>query len=289
MNTSCALCVTPLTIMDTVLGENKLSDGGILCNKCLNKATAVNSDLVNSLINYSLIEIRDLVWSASIEETEEVVEEPVVETTTSRTTMTFSHTVQFTIDKPKPTRSDEIKEQIATLNSNLNASLGNQIRELEKILDQDERILAIEKGSYMQENNEGVLVATQRRMIFIYKRIFGNINKDEFVYHTITNVLYGSGDGTSLLKIYINTSSNVKANIVLDNKESAKLFYETIKNYINIPEKRVKQHSAHPVSLQKEDPSTVFDKLEKLGKLRENGILTEEEFTEQKKKLLNKL
>ncbi|AZA80154.1 SHOCT domain-containing protein [Chryseobacterium sp. G0186] len=33
----------------------------------------------------------------------------------------------------------------------------------------------------------------------------------------------------------------------------------------------------------------VFEQLEKLGKLRENGILTDAEFTEQKMKLLEQL
>ena len=50
MNTDCALCGLPLTSMDTLLGENKLSDGGALCNKCLNKATNINKELVSDLI-----------------------------------------------------------------------------------------------------------------------------------------------------------------------------------------------------------------------------------------------
>lgn len=39
-----------------------------------------------------------------------------------------------------------------------------------------------------------------------------------------------------------------------------------------------------------EEPElSVFDLLEQLGQLRENGILTDDEFTEQKKRLLEKL
>ncbi|WP_374759496.1 SHOCT domain-containing protein [Chryseobacterium ginsenosidimutans] len=33
---------------------------------------------------------------------------------------------------------------------------------------------------------------------------------------------------------------------------------------------------------------TVLDQLEQLGRLKESGVLTEEEFLEQKKKLINK-
>jgi membrane protease subunit (stomatin/prohibitin family) len=46
-----------------------------------------------------------------------------------------------------------------------------------------------------------------------------------------------------------------------------------------------------PADLEKSnrDNNKVFEDLEKLGSLREKGILTEDEFTEKKKELLNKL
>jgi hypothetical protein len=39
----------------------------------------------------------------------------------------------------------------------------------------------------------------------------------------------------------------------------------------------------------KEASGNVFEQLEKLGKLKEMGVLTDAEFAEQKKKLLDKL
>ncbi|UKB81643.1 SHOCT domain-containing protein [Chryseobacterium sp. MEBOG07] len=42
-------------------------------------------------------------------------------------------------------------------------------------------------------------------------------------------------------------------------------------------------------STNKEDSGTILEQLEKFGKLRESGILTDTEFAEQKKKLLDKL
>jgi len=38
---------------------------------------------------------------------------------------------------------------------------------------------------------------------------------------------------------------------------------------------------------QNKTEPTVLDQLEQLGRLRESGVLTEEEFTEQKKRLLD--
>lgn len=295
MNTSCALCGIPLSPMDTVLGENKLSDGGILCNRCLNKATAINKDLVNNLINYSLTEIRDLVWSESIEEVDEIEEEPVVEASVSRTTITFSHTVRFSIDKAKPTRSEEIRNQILALNTTLSASVNNEVDELVNILNTDEKIIVIADAKYLHNKMDGLLLATQHRVIFLNKGFFGNLYQNEFQYQDINSVLYGPGESSTLLKMLINGS---QTDFIFKNKNSAQLFYEAIEDYVNSSGNQLKQQLTHPAPkspifkpepAQKEDPLTVFDKLEKLGRLKESGILTDEEFAEQKKKLLDKL
>ncbi|WP_347218949.1 SHOCT domain-containing protein [Chryseobacterium sp.] len=297
MNTNCALCGLPLTPMDTVLGENKLSDGGILCNKCLNKATAVNKDLVHSLMNYSLAEIRDLVWGESIEELEEVEEieeESVIETSVSHTSITFSHTsVRFSIGKTKPTRFDEIQEQIFALNVKLSSSVNDEVGELVKVLDTDEKLVAIADARYLHNNANGLLLATQRRVVFLNKKFFGSIYKKEFPHQNINTVLDNTGEKDSLLKIL---TKGPTADFILNGSNSAQLFCEGIESYIKSSEHKQKPQFAHPEfqsprpePVQKEDHSTVFDKLEKLGRLRDNGILTDDEFAEQKKKLLNKL
>ncbi|MGE8552596.1 MAG: PH domain-containing protein [Chryseobacterium jejuense] len=295
MNTSCALCGIPLTPMDTVLGENKLSDGGILCNKCLNKATAVNQDLVNGLINYSLTEIRDLVWSESIEEIEEVEEESVVETSVSRATITFSHSVRFSIDNAKPRRSEEIKDQIFDLNAKLSASVNNEVDELVSILSTDEKLIAIADAKYLRKKMDGLLLATQHRVVFLNKGFFGNLYQNEFQYQDINSILYDPEESSNQVKMLINGS---QADFIFKNKNNAQLFCEAIEDYANSSKNQLKPSATYPEPKspifkpeppQKEDPSTVFDKLEKLGRLKESGILTDEEFAEQKKKLLDKL
>ncbi|SDI88843.1 PH domain-containing protein [Chryseobacterium jejuense] len=295
MNTSCALCGIPLTPMDTVLGENKLSDGGILCNKCLNKATAVNQDLVNGLINYSLTEIRDLVWSESIEEIEEVEEESIVETSVSRTTITFSHSVRFSIDNAKPRRSEEIKDQIFDLDAKLSASVNNEVDELVNILSTYEKLIAIADAKYVHNKMNGLLLATQHRVVFLNKGFFGNLYQNEFQYQDINSILHDPEESSNQLKMFINGS---EADFIFKNKNNAQLFCDAIKDYANSSKNQLKPSATHPEPKspifkpeppQKEDPSTVFDKLEKLGRLKESGILTDEEFAEQKKKLLDKL
>ena len=288
MNTNCALCGIPLTAMDTVLGENKLSDGGILCNKCLNKATNINKDLVYDLGNYSLVQVRDIVLGEIIEEKEEEIElEPVVEPPVSRTVVTFSHSFQINIGKKEPeepTRLDEIRDQIVALNAQINIFANVEINELANVLDKDERLIAIAEGKYLNNNLDGILVSTERRVIFIDRNLVGNAKENEFPHHKIVSAQHSYGLVSSELKLY--TNEGIKAEFKFNNRNAAKIFYEAIQNYIHSPQNPLRQHQG---STREEDAGAVFEKLEKLGDLREKGILTNEEFEMQKKKLLDKL
>ncbi|REC65990.1 hypothetical protein DRF59_14005 [Chryseobacterium flavum] len=70
-------------------------------------------------------------------------------------------------------------------------------------------------------------------------------------------------------------------------KEDAEKFYDRIKGLYN--NDQVSPQKQANYSVTEHSPQIIFDQLEKLGKLRENGILTDIEFTEQKRKLLEKL
>ncbi|WP_374464126.1 SHOCT domain-containing protein [Chryseobacterium sp.] len=71
-------------------------------------------------------------------------------------------------------------------------------------------------------------------------------------------------------------------------KEDAEKFYDTIKTFYNAPQ-QLSPKQTDTVSKGTVSSEEIFNQLEKLGKLRENGILTDAEFTEQKKKLLEQL
>lgn len=294
MNTDCALCGLPLTSMDTLLGENKLSDGGALCNKCLNKATNFNKELVSDLANYSLVQIRDIVLRENMEEEEEEQVEP--EVSAPRVVTQTSHSIQFSFTSgTKATgRLDEIKDQIAALNARLSIFVNGEVSELVNVLDKDEKIIAIAEGKYLYNNLEGILVSTGRRVVFVDKKLFGGVSENEFLHHQITSVQHSTGLISSELKIF---TQSLKAEFKLYSRNAAKIFYDAIQGYVynsrNQQQQQVQQEKQpeKPKSgpVKKEDPSAIFDKLEKLGKLRESGILTDEEFAEQKKKLLDKL
>ncbi|AZA76799.1 DUF4428 domain-containing protein [Chryseobacterium sp. G0186] len=289
MNTNCALCGMPLTSMDTILGENKLSDGGILCNKCLNKATNINKDLVYDLINYSLVQIRDIVLGENIADKEDAEvdtrEIPLVESVESQTVVISSHSVQVNVNtKEDTTRLTEIKEQIDALHIQLSIFADYAVKKLPAVLGNDEGIIAIAEGKYVNNNLDGILVSTEQRVIFTDKVPLGEVAENEFPLHKIVSIQHSYGLISSELKIF--TNEGIKAEFKLQNRNAAKTFYEAIQNYIYSPQNRLNQQGQQSI---KEDAEAVFDKLEKLGELKENGILTSEEFEEQKKKLLDKL
>lgn len=291
MNTDCALCGLPLTSMDTLLGENKLSDGGVLCNKCLNKATHINKELVSDLASYSLVQVRDIVLKESIEE--EGWDETEIPAPKLVTETTHSIQFSFTTGTSIPSRIDEIKDQIAALNARLSIFVNSEVSELVNVLDKNEKIIAIAEGKYLYNNLEGILVSTEKRVIFVDKKLFGGVVEHEFSHQEITSLQHRSGLISSELKIF---TDRIKAEFKLYNRNAAKVFYDAIHGYVyNSQNQPAKQQPVRPAEkpqqgpVKKEDPAVIFDKLEKLGKLRENGILTEEEFAEQKKKLLDKL
>ena len=292
MNTDCALCGLPLTSMDTLLGENKLSDGGTLCNKCLNKATNINKELVADLTSYSLVQVRDIVLRGSVEE-----EEPVeTDIPAPRMATETSQPIQYGYTTEMPNRLEEIKHQIAALNANLSIFVNSEVKELVNVLEKNEKIIAIAEGKYLYNNLEGILVSTQSRVVFVDKKFFGGVSENEFPHNRITSIQHSNGILSSELKLF---TDGLKAEFKLYNRNAAKAFYDAIQGNIYSSQNQLSQEQEiqqvkkpekqEQISVKKEDPSVIFDKLEKLGKLRENGILTDEEFAEQKKKLLDKL
>lgn len=248
---NCILCSKELKFMNTpTFGAGKLNDGGIVCTNCYKKINNANPKIAFKLKNYSLSQIQ------------EVLQEKV------------------NTDNSKNSRLDEIKEKIRNLNlSNTSIFLGRkEINELPKILADNENVNNIVQGTY--NNGNGILVSTDRRLIFIDKGLLYGLKVEDFPHDKISSIQYETG--LLLGKIKIHTSGNIA---LIDNveKSSARQFAEFVRNFISQPKQQ------EQIYVQTNSEPTILDQLEKLGKLRENGILTEDEFNDQKKKLLEKL
>jgi hypothetical protein len=273
--------------MDTLLGENKLSDGGILCNKCFNKATHINKDLVYDLIRYNIAQVQEMVQNGSDEDYEPV------ETKTEAPRITpISQSVQFNFIPEEPARPDGVKDQIAALNPVLNVLKDSEVNALLNILEADEKVVAIAEGTFEYNELKGMVLATQKAILFVDRNILGEFKK-KFPLTTITSIQHDSHLMSSALKVF---TPGFIAEFTLKSRGAAKKFYENVEPYLvrygNDSGAYIKQQQKpepQQESVKKEDPEVIFNRLEKLGKLRDDGILTEEEFAEQKKKLLAKL
>lgn len=246
---NCVLCSTELKFINTpTFGSGKLSDRETVCFPCYKKINSLNPKVASNLKNHSSADIKKL------------------------------HQEILLSEKHKVSRIDEIKNQIQNLNlSNGPNFLGRrEINELPNILAANETINNLAQGIY--NNGQGILVSTNRRLLFVDKGMLYGLKVEDFPLDKITSIQYETG--LLLGKIKIHTSGNVAEIKNVDNA-SARNFSEFVRDKISQPKEI---HTTTSIS----EPN-ILDQLEKLAKLKENGILSEDEFNEHKNKLLQKL
>lgn len=164
---------------------------------------------------------------------------------------------------------DEVKVQIKQA-SGIDSSLWKrEVNELPSILAETEGVSAILQGIY--DNKLGILIATSTRVLFLDKGLFGGLKVEEFQYEKISSVQFETGLIQGKLKIF--TSGNT-AEITNCDKRLVRLFAEYVQGRISAPK-------VSPVT-----GGDVVEKLERLAKLKEQGILSDEEFKQQKDKIL---
>ena len=127
-------------------------------------------------------------------------------------------------------------------------------------------------GTY--NNGQGILVATNRRLIFIDKGIL-SLKVEDFSYDKITSIESKTGIVFGRLTIY---ASGNKEKFEYADKELLRDFAEFLRAEISTQKPQSSPVASSPV----ENPSltmSVADELEKLAGLRDRGIITEEEFS----------
>ncbi|MDQ1161916.1 hypothetical protein QE422_002284 [Chryseobacterium sp. SORGH_AS 447] len=310
MNAICGLCGNPLTSMDTVTGENKLADGHLLCNKCFNQAASLNRDIVNNLSQFFLPEIRGIILQGKIG----LSENPM---SANSSGLQNTEVPSFGFGGI-PTRFDEIQDQIVALNARLSILVNGEVKELVNILERDEQLTAIAEALTIPGKIEGLLFSTPKRVVFIDKKLLGNVQKDEYPYHQIRSVEHVESLLYSTLRIFCKNGSS--AEFKLHNKSDGRNFSNAFNRYLNgsteqsvsqqqqqiqastfnlsnLPDQETPFHQKSSTESafqsgsndKRESADVIIQRLEKLGKLKEMGVLTEQEFAEQKRKLLERL
>ncbi|MED4783429.1 PH domain-containing protein [Brevibacillus choshinensis] len=158
------------------------------------------------------------------------------------------------------------------------AKIDKLIQEASTHLDPDEKIIASVLGAYETKVmgtdtvRNGVFLATDRRVFFFGKKMFG-FDSESFPYSTISSFEYGKGLMGKTMSFF---ASGNKVKMKWINAGEVDLFMETVR-------------SSMGKKIISEAPTQQIDSIEqikKLAELRDAGILTEEEFTAKKHKIL---
>lgn len=167
---------------------------------------------------------------------------------------------------------NEVKSQITNLDWAQKLLARNEIKRLPNILWESENIENIIQWVYNGWN--WVLVWTNLRLVFVVKWLFW-VKIEDFSYDKISSVQYETW--IMFWKITIFTSWN-RAIIDYLIKDKTMLFWDWLRTKISSPKKDNTNNKVE---------NNLIEQLEKLGKLKEQWILTDEEFNLQKSKLLS--
>lgn len=151
-----------------------------------------------------------------------------------------------------------------------------EVKELPQILWEDEHLEKLVQGWY--NNGTGILVATDKRLIFIDKGLIYGLRVEDFPYDKLTSIQYKTGLMFGEITIFASGNNAMIQNI---QKGEVKPFSEYVRARIT---SKMEHASAPPTSPTVQDD--IISKLEKLAVLKEKGILSDEEFKEQKKRIL---
>lgn len=156
--------------------------------------------------------------------------------------------------------------------------MNKEMERLPHILEPEEKIIHAVTGNWKGKKH-GLLTATDKRMIFLSYTVLRSFEETFSYEHMLPlqcekGLYYGD--------ITIRSEKNVRIETV-NNNNNAVSFCNTVNELLTSLKVPEISGSGIPAS---ED---VYRLLESLGSLREKGILTEQEFAEQKKKLLDQL
>lgn len=236
---NCGNCSTELKFANTpVLGAGKLASGETLCLDCFRKILQL--DRTANTKKFTLDEVKAKLSS--------------VQLTTDR--------IQGQLEKIGLTKSSALFGR-------------KEIAELPAIIPEGEEIFGLVQGVY--NGGQGILVATDRRLLFVDKGLLYGLKVEDFGLDKVTSIQIETG--LIFADIKIMASGNI-AKITNVEKTGGRAFCEKVRAKLSEP-----KASAAPVTVVHQQVD-VADQLGKLAALKDQGILTQEEFDAQKKKLL---
>ena len=168
---------------------------------------------------------------------------------------------------------DRINSKITNLSSYERFLSRKEIKELPSILWENEIVENIIMGIY--NNSIGLLVATNKRLVFLDKGFF-RLKVEDFDYSKISSILYSTGIFRGKLIIFASGNKSIITDV---RNSKLRVFGDWIRAKISRPSENV-INANHGFGFNK------LDQLERLAKLKAQGILNDTEFNIEKLKIL---
>ena len=177
---------------------------------------------------------------------------------------------------------EEQKATIKEIGPDPEAYKRKEVKELPNILQEDEQIFGAVSGfpefDDDEQNGQFLLVATDRRVLFIDKGIFFGLTIKDIPYEKISSIQYEKGMIFGTIKI-VTSNTHIKVTKIF--KSAIVPFHGIVQKGMDGILKSESQNGSPPEHID------FVAQLERLTKLKESGALTAEEFNAAKKRLLN--
>jgi hypothetical protein len=174
-----------------------------------------------------------------------------------------------------PQPRETVHQQLKRLGSADTWGTKKEIKYLPEALDEDELILGICSGFY--DGNTWLVTVTDQRILFLDKGMFFGLKQVEVRFPQITSV--GHKMGLILAAIEVRTANGT---MVIDNIQKS----DAIKISGIVREQIAKREKSVTVSSPSAQPNSPIADLERLANLLQQGFISQEEFAQQKQRLL---
>lgn len=182
---------------------------------------------------------------------------------------------------------ESIKKEIESLGEVDLFGTSKEVSHLPEILQDDENIKYLTSG--MMDGTTWLIVCTQKRIILVDYGMFFGVKQSEMALENVNSVSYQTGLIFGSIEIW-----HGGARMLIENcdKQTVKPFCDAVNaaiKEIKSPSEKQNQSKNQQVQIKNQKSSSTEDfisLLERLAALKEKGILTDEEFAEQKARIL---
>lgn len=175
---------------------------------------------------------------------------------------------------------DEVKEQLKAANVVDTFGTKKEIKYLPEILTDDETVKYLTSGFY--DKDTWVIVCTNKRIIFLDKGMIYGLKQVEIPLDRVNSIGQTTGLVFGTIEIWDGASKMFIKDVM---KQTVKPFVAAANKAIE-EYKNAKNNNSSNSNNQSND---IASQIMKLSQLKEQGILTEDEFLSKKKELLDKM